>query len=157
MESASTRMRHGFMREIEDMGPVAYSASSDMKISALVEKASRISGKGKFLLLLANDQRIAKRLVPALLNAALRQDEGEMRSRSLALEILLFVSGTMRIDKAIEKAGAADSSAFIIFGNDKETILKFSKENKVELGEELNTILDLESAAEVSSAAFIGE
>ncbi len=157
MGSSSSETWASFIRSAEKMKPVAYYASSSMRIKELVEKAGGIYGKGKFLLLIADDNRLAGRLAPALVNAALRQEEGEMRARSLALEILLFVSGTMRIDKAIEKAGAAKSPAFIIFGNDKETVLGFSKENSVRLGEELEMILDLEISADVSGTAFIGK
>ena len=59
---------------------------------------------------------IEKKLLPAYLGAAIRQYEGNMHSSSISMEIILFVAGTMNIEKAVNTS-VAKSDEFVLFAS----------------------------------------
>jgi len=135
--------------------PAAFLASSDGNVSDIVD-VSRILSKGpEFVLVLKNDKGILKRLLPAYINARLRQEESEMKASTMQMEILLFVAGTLRTDKAIEECGIRDAGKFLVFASSKETARKFAKGAWTRLIREHKLELDPDYAAVVASTGLL--
>ena len=133
---------------------VAFRASAEKPIGMLVEAAKKTSEKDNMIILLDYRKDIVMRLGPAVLNALLRKEEGEMRSNSFQVEVLLFVAGTMQISKAMEKAGARNGMDFIIMGKDSDSVVAFAGANKVRLLEEVEIRLDTETTLKVAGSQF---
>lgn len=134
--------------------PVAYLASSELGIGELIDCSQKFSKGRNFILLMKKDEKLIKRLLPAYVNACVRYVEGETRARSLAMEMLLFVSGTMRTDKAIKESGASDNSGFILFWSNKSILKDFVRKAKIKLGKEYKLELDLDVSGKVASAGM---
>ncbi len=96
--------------------PAAALARSDSGTEEVIAEARRLSRGKDFALILNPSSGIEDRLLPSYINAAIRRSDNSLRSRSFALEIMLFVSGTMNIGNAIERASARGSE-FIIFSS----------------------------------------
>ncbi len=135
--------------------PVAYFASSELEVGEIIGYSQKFSKGMNFILLMKSDEKLVKRLLPAYVNACVRYEEGETRARSLAMEMLLFVSGTMRTDKAIKEFGASDNSGFILFGSNKSILKDFVRKTKIKLEKEYKLELDLDISGEVASAGII--
>ena len=99
-------------------GLVAFRASSGRCADSVVEAAKNLSRGSDFVLVLKDSAEVEGRLLPAYISASMRMREGSMHSRSLALEIMLFVAGTMNIGNAVARAGAS-GSRFIIFASSR--------------------------------------
>lgn len=95
--------------------------SSSSSIDAIIEQSKALSTGSDFVLLLKPSKGLEGRLVPAYIGATVRQSEGTMHSNSLAMETLLFVSGTMNIGNAIVRAGARGKK-FVIFSSKKSLL-----------------------------------
>lgn len=137
--------------------PVCFLCSSDTDLQKLIDASSHMINGENFLLLTGSAGKIERRLAPAYLNAITRYRDFSMRSTSLQLEMLLFISGTMRISEAIKASGAKSSSGFIVFSTDKKLLSKFLKENKVKTLKQIKIILDPEEAQEVAMTELLSE
>ncbi|MHB1830675.1 MAG: hypothetical protein ACYCO0_04760 [Candidatus Micrarchaeaceae archaeon] len=96
--------------------PVAVLARKDSGPEEVIAKARDLSKGKEFALILNPSSGIEDRLLPSYINAEIRRGDNNMRSGSLALEIMLFVSGTMNIGNAIERSSARGNE-FIIFSS----------------------------------------
>ena len=99
-------------------GLVAVLARSSSGAERVTEAARRLSKGGDFVLILKPTEGIEDRLLPAYINATIRKAGGTMRARTLSLEMLLFISGTMNIGNAIERSGARGDE-FVVFCSGK--------------------------------------
>jgi hypothetical protein len=112
--------------------PVAYLCSSSFSKDHLLgcaEKVNEQDGR-EFVQLFRNKKGIEEKLLPAYFNALIRQRDSSMRSSSIAIETLLFVSGSMNIAKAISEFGINDASEFILFATSKKVADSFIKCSK---------------------------
>ena len=134
--------------------PIACLCSSKMEISELVNCSMKLSGKTGFLLLLNDKQDFLERLVPSYLNANLRFKEKNAKARSTAMEMLLFVAGTLRTEKAIKECGASDNKSFMVFATSKQVFMKFSRAVKLKVLKQYELELDLDTASDVVQLAF---
>ena len=82
----------------------------------VVEQARKMSGGSEFVVALEPSEGIEKKLLPAYLGAAIRQCEGNMHSSSISMEIILFVAGTMNIEKAVNTS-VAKGDEFVLFAS----------------------------------------
>ena len=136
--------------------PIAFACSSDMEIGQLVAASRGYRGSG-FILMLKNDGMLVERLLPAYMNAKIRHMEDGMRANSVQMEMLLFVAGTMRLEKAIERAGASDHGNFMVFASERKGIREFAREAGIRIMEEYGLKLDLDIAVDVASAGLVDE
>ena len=134
--------------------PIAYQCSSEVELSELVNCSIKLSCKTGFLLLLKDKQSFLKRLVPSYLNANLRFKEKNAKAKSISMEMLLFIAGTLRTEKAIAECGAIDNKSFMVFATSKQVFTKFSKAVKLKVLKEYKLELDLDSASDVAQLAF---
>lgn len=133
---------------------VAVLCSSKSGIPELVDASKGISKDQNFILLLKKDESLLKRFLPSYLNASLRISENCSKSDSLRMEILLFIAGTLRVEKAIKECGASDKSGFIVFANSRSLINKFAKETQSVIAKTYSLRFDLDAAQKVVSTAF---
>jgi tRNA threonylcarbamoyladenosine modification (KEOPS) complex Cgi121 subunit len=117
--------------------PVAFLCSSDSSINSLVNNARKASSGNNFILLLDNRHEVPERLLPAYLNAYIRGMEKRKRSGSLQIELLLFIAGTFKINKAISDYGAKRNRDFILVGNNEESSRKYARQNNVRIRKRL--------------------
>ncbi len=97
-------------------GLVALRVTSPSGADAPIAAAMHLSkGKG-FVLVLRDSVEIERRLLPAYVSAAMRFGEGSMHSKSLALEIMLFLAGTTNIGGAVARVRAS-GDRFIVFAS----------------------------------------
>lgn len=122
--------------------PVAYRCSSKTGLSALVDGARDLSRHEQFVLLLKSDNSLSGRILPSYLNAYVRYREGRLRSGSLQMEVLLFIAGTFKISRAIERCGALGSDRFVIVSSSKGLAEKYAKANNVRMEEPLSLGMD---------------
>ena len=101
--------------------PVAVLASKDLGLEGVVAEAMKLSDGEDFVLVLDPSDGIEDRLLPSYINAAIRKGNNNMRSGSLALEIMLFVSGTMNISNAISRSSARGKD-FVIFSSNSRLL-----------------------------------
>jgi len=123
--------------------PVAYLCSSSFSKDHLLECAEKVKeqdGHG-FVQLFRNKKGIEERLLPAYFNALIRQRDASMRSSSIAIETLLFVSGSMNIAKAISEFGINDANEFVLFATSKRVADSFIKCSKCKIINELKLSL----------------
>ncbi|MEM3839142.1 MAG: hypothetical protein QXF01_01010 [Candidatus Micrarchaeaceae archaeon] len=113
--------------------PLAFECTSTQSLEDLVEKAKAVSTGDNFVLLIDNKEDAIGRILPAYLNSYIKHKEGNMRSESLQIEMLLFLAGTFKISKAIERYGAKRSSNFLLIGNKVELLRSFAKNNGIKL------------------------
>ena len=81
--------------------PVGYLCSSSFSKDQLLGCAEKVKKQEEheFVQLFRNKKGIAERLLPAYFNALIRQRDSSMRSSSIAVETLLFVSGSMNMPR----------------------------------------------------------
>ena len=130
-----------------------YLYSSETGIKTLLDYASKATSGENFVLLTVDSSSVIEGIATAYLNAYLHYLEGGMRSRSLALEILLFLSKDMNISKAITKIGAKDSKSFFVFCNNKEIAESFLNEYCTKK-KSLRINLDLEKSGRIALAGI---
>jgi hypothetical protein len=135
--------------------PVAALCSSTLNISELVKISKRLAKGQNFILLLKKDQSLLDRLLPSYLNASLRISENNSKSENLSMEMLLFIAGTLRVDKAIKECGAYDKSGFIVFASTKNLINRFAKEVRSKISREYDLKFDIGTAQKVASTALL--
>jgi|GEM_PF-2037837 len=123
--------------------PVAYLCSSSFSKDHLLGCAEKVNEQEehKFVQLFRNKKGIAEKLLPAYLNALIRQRDSSMRSSSIAIETLLFVSGGMNIAKAISEFGINNANEFILFATSKKVADSFIKCSKSKIIKELKLSL----------------
>ena len=97
---------------------VAYRLNSASSIDSIVNEAMKLSKGNDFVLILKGSREIERRMLPAYVSAAIRQADCSMHSRSLAIETLLFIAGTMNISNAVERVRPAGGE-FIVFSTDE--------------------------------------
>jgi tRNA threonylcarbamoyladenosine modification (KEOPS) complex Cgi121 subunit len=137
--------------------PVAYLCSSSLDSKALLECSVKLSSKGIFLQLLKNKPKIVERLLPAYLNALLRERDHMMRANSLSMELLLLASSSMNIKKAISEYGISTNKSFILFATDKKLARKFISTCSVKVIKELNLGLITSESSKVAAAEILEE
>ncbi|MFP3215548.1 MAG: hypothetical protein RXR32_03320, partial [Candidatus Micrarchaeota archaeon] len=122
---------------------VAYLCNSSLSKDQLLECAEKVKEQDEheFVQLFRNKKGIAEKLLPAYFNALIRQRDALMRSSSIAIETLLFVSGSMNIAKAINEFGINDASEFILFATSKKVAGSFIKCSKSKIIKELKLSL----------------
>ncbi len=108
------------------------------------------------MLLLDYDPSLAKRILPAFINARLRTADGISRSRSAQMEMLLLVSGTMNIAKALEEHGAKDPERFLAFATGAAVLRKFASGNGVWIIRRIRLTLDEDAAGDVALTELSG-
>jgi len=124
--------------------PVAYLCNSSLSKDQLLECAEKVKEhehEEEFVQLFRNKKGIAERLLPAYFNALIRQRDTLMRSSSIAIETLLFVSGSMNIAKAINEFGINNVSEFVLFATSKKVADSFIKCSKSKIIKELKLSL----------------
>ncbi|MGC9129308.1 MAG: KEOPS complex subunit Cgi121 [Candidatus Micrarchaeia archaeon] len=132
------------MHKIGKGKPVAYLCKSGSNIEELLKCAQQ--AHGSFVQLFRNRKEVKERLLSAYFNALLREKEGIMRSNSLGIETLLFVSGQMNISKAVAEFGVSGPGEFILFASSKEGAKDFLKCSKAEIVEPIPLKFTEESA-----------
>jgi hypothetical protein len=130
--------------------PVLCACRSSKDITALVGGSKSVSRGGKFVLLLENDASLPARVLPAFINARIRVADGISRSRSEQMEMLLLVSGTMNIGKALREHGAKDPEDFLLFATGAAVLKKFTSANGVEVVRRLGLSLDEDASGDVA-------
>ncbi len=105
--------------------PVVALCSPAWGIEVLLDRARAVSKGDKFVLLLRSGDGIEGRILPAYLNAYVRYREGNMRSDSLPIELMLFIAGTLNIGKAIREYGAKEGSGLLVIASDEALLGKF--------------------------------
>ncbi len=137
--------------------PVAYLCSSSMEPKELIAHAAKISSKKCFVQLFADKPNLAVRLLPAYLNALLREKDCTMRSNSISMEFLLLASTSMNIKNAIRNYGISSSNKFILFATSEKIAKKFKDIGKVKVIKKLKLPLVTEEAAKVAAAELLEE
>lgn len=137
--------------------PLLCLCSSKNKMQVLIENSKKASHSNEFVLLLKYDKRIIQRILPAFMNASIRVSDGIARTKSLQIEMLLLVCGTMSIGKALEACGARNKENFLLFATDKSLLESFSKQNGVKIGRRIELSLDLIVAGDVTMTELLNE
>ena len=143
------------MEEFLKLGrPAAFLVSSASGLDTLLAESKRLSSRKRFILLLRDDARLTVRLLPALLDAGMRSAENCMKSGSMQMEILLMLSGTTNIGKAIRDNGAIGSTRFMVFASDSRTVAEFLRRtaSRIEMRHHLS--FDTKAAAELAAASI---
>ena len=127
--------------------------SSSSNIDAIIEQSKKLSTGRDFVLLLKPSKGLEGRLIPAYIGAMVRQSEGTMHSNSLAMETLLFVSGTMNIGNAIARAGA-DGKKFVIFSSKKSLLDLMVRKFGLKVLKNYSLVLDPRASGNVAITAI---
>jgi hypothetical protein len=137
--------------------PVAYLCSSSLSKDQLLGCAQKLKKheEHEFVQLFRNKKGIVEKLLPAYFNALIRQRDTLMRSSSLAIETLLFVSGSMNIVKAIRAFGINDASEFILFATSKKVADSFIKCSKSKIIKELKLSLANEQSPHIAVSELL--
>ena len=100
-------------------------AASGKDIEELVRRIGKINGKNAVIQIF-DSRRVANRvhLAGAYANALIAFNSHINKTRSVAMEMLLFAAMTDQIGEAIEIVGAKSSSDFIIFADKKASFAK---------------------------------
>lgn len=111
---------------------VVRNASSNLGIEALVSKIKSINTASQTVQIFDPDGIINKtHIIGAYLNSLIAFKNRSNRTKSIALEMLLFTAMTNQIEKGIDIAGAKRSSDFILFSNSAATARKCKKILKI--------------------------
>ena len=104
-------------------------ASSDRDMPFLLDKVSSINRRKGFVLQLFDPSAVRGKmhLVASYLNAIESFRDGRNNSKSVSMEMLLYVSFTRQIGEAISIAGAKTNNDFIIFSNSKKAYSMISR------------------------------
>ncbi len=130
--------------------PVLCACRSDKGMEELLGKSRAASSEKQFLLLLDYDGTPKDRVLPAYMNALVRQKDRISRSRSVRMEMLLLVSGTMNIGRAIRERGAKDPKKFLAFATSEALLRRFAEKNGIEMGKRIRLTLDESAAGSVA-------
>jgi len=130
---------------------VAVLARSRLAPDAVIEAARRLSKGDDFVLILKPAEGIEGRLLPAYINAMIRKAGSTMRSGSLSLEMILFISGTMNIGNAIERSGASGDE-FVVFCSGKPLCDRIVSKFGLEIVKRYDLRLDLSRSGEIALA-----
>lgn len=131
--------------------------SSAGDIKAAIEVSKKVSRGGKFVLLLNYDKVLIPRILPAFVNAEIRTKDGIARSKSVQIEMLLLICGSMKIDKALKTCGAKDAKKFLVFATDEGSLSDFAKMSGTKVTERLKMQLDPGTAGRVSMTDLLSE
>ena len=137
--------------------PVMCLCSSEKGIEPLVEASKRASSNTNLVLLLDYSERTISRALPAFINASIRFSEKIARSNSMQVEMLLLVSGTMNISKALRECGAKDPKKFLLFATNKSLLSKFIKTNKIKVTNQVELKLDQKISGKVAITGLMNE
>lgn len=132
-------------------GLVAVLASSGSGPDVVTEAARRLSKGNDFVLILEPSRGIEDRLLPAYINAMIRRASGTMRSGTLSMEMILFISGTMNIGNAIERAGAKGND-LVVFCSGKRLCDRIVSRFGLKVIKKLSLRLDLSRSGEIALA-----
>ena len=132
--------------------PECYLCSSDLAPQELLGHALKIKGRG-FVQLLDYDEKMLPRLLPAYLNARLRERDSIMRTSAAAMEMLLFVAGNTNITKAIGACGIKNGNSFLVFATDKENFDEFASQADLKSTKRIALKFDEDAAQEVARLA----
>jgi tRNA threonylcarbamoyladenosine modification (KEOPS) complex Cgi121 subunit len=91
------------------------------------------------------------------MNARIRMNDGIARSKSMQIEMLLLICGSMKIDKALKLCGAKDPKNFLIFASDEKSLSAFVRKNKIKVTEALKMELDPRIAGNVAMTELLSE
>jgi hypothetical protein len=130
--------------------PVAYLCTSQAKLDALIDGSRKESKGTDFILLINDDKRLLGRVLPAYINCMIRHAESSKRARSVQMEMLLFIGGTMNIGKAIAGAGARSASRFVLVSSRKGLASKFIKQYDVKMSKQYRLALDFDISGDVA-------
>ncbi len=109
------------------------------------------------MLLLDYDACLAKRMLPAFMNARIRVADGIARSRSAQMEMLLLVCGTMNIGKALRERGVKDARKFLVFSTGGAAFRRFASGNGIEVIRKIRLELDEDAAGDVALTELSGD
>ncbi len=130
---------------------IIYESGSD--ISSVVEAAKNLSKADDVIIAVKEDGKLAKKLLPAYINAYIRNQEKSMHSSSLSLEAMLFLAGNMNITGAINSVGA-DKPRFMLFSSRRELAEMLAKKCRLKKIKETKLTLDWDIASNVAMVAI---
>jgi tRNA threonylcarbamoyladenosine modification (KEOPS) complex Cgi121 subunit len=141
------------MRKESDSGFFAFLVESKGSGSSLISKANKISKGGNFLLVIKNIKGIEKRFIPAYINAVVRREEGVAAAKSLQMEILLFIAGTMQVNDAIRSVSGS-GSRIILFSNSKKILNQAISKFNLNIIKEYSLLLDPSVSIDVAATTI---
>lgn len=141
--------------DLERLAPEAYLCSSRLGVGELLAKKASFRPKAGFLQLFDYTDEIASKILPAYLNAVVREQDGLMRSNEVGNEMLCLISGEMNVGKAIRKSGIRDNSSFIVFASDKSVAKKIKALFELDKMKRIDLKMDANSASEVAAAPLL--
>ena len=110
-----------------------------------------------FVLLLDTRKGLERRILPAFFNARLRFADGIARTKSMPMEMLLLVCGTMNIGKAIRECGAKDGKKFIAVATSDSVFGRYARKNGVTVIRRIRPAFDAKVAANVAMTELLSE
>lgn len=128
-----------------------------MPIGKLVEDSKKASSSSDTILLTDYGKTTIARMLPAYINATLRFADGCARSRSMQAEMLLLISGTMNIGKALQKCGAKSNAKFLVFSSSRKAFVKFSRSSRITKQETVPLSLDVRTSGSVAMAELLND
>lgn len=138
---------------IRNSKPIAYLCRSSAGKEKLFDCAKKVK-EPNFVQLFKNRKEVKERLLAAYLNVLVRKEENIMRSKSPAIELLLFVSGEMNISKAIKEFGISGGD-FIVFATSEKSAEEFIECSGSEKIEKLELEFDRKESARVAVSELI--
>lgn len=133
-------------------GLVAFLAESGSPAELIVERARRLSNGTDFVLVLRPEEGIEDRFIPAYISAMIRSKDGIARSRSIALEVMMLMAGTMNIGKAVERC-APKGNVFAVFASGKELSDRIVSEFGMKITKRYRLRLDHRASGRVALTA----
>lgn len=130
-------------------GLIAVLVKSCTSPGEVIAEAIKLSEGDDFVLVLEPSEGIEARLLPAYINAAIRKKDRAMHSGTFSLEILLFISGTMNLGNAIERASARGNE-FVIFSSSKKLSDKIISRHGMNVAKKYRLKLDLNKSSRIS-------
>jgi tRNA threonylcarbamoyladenosine modification (KEOPS) complex Cgi121 subunit len=128
---------------------VCYLCSSELSRDELVSKL--VVSKGREMVqLFDHSESIIGRLLPAYLNAVIRYQDGNLRTKDIGKEMLLFASGTMNISSAINTCGIKSGDSFVLFSNSTRLYKRISRGVDIKVVRKYRLKLDHGLASEVA-------
>ncbi len=131
--------------------PVAYVCSSELNRNKLLKLVNEISANEEFMLLTDCKKGIENMLLPAYFNACIRCKSGIAKAKSIPTEMLLFINGTMNIDKAIAEFDKNPGDEFVIFSTDAKLFKKLLVKGKIKQTKKMKLSFDFDVAAKIAA------
>ncbi len=130
------KKRKGYMPDFEGIEKKAVifraSAKSNIAMADLYNELAKEMKKGEYIQIFDPNAIMGKNhIFAAYLNSALSFAEHKNKTKNIGMEMLLFVSFTDQIEKAIEIAGAKKTGNFILFCSNKKAYDKILSTNLV--------------------------